>query len=103
MNPFTTEHPLASKSSWFDAREHPKLSFICRTFVLALIFTPFGLVRLYHYAIRDIGAEPNPFPEPSWILFWGTVIAFVFSLLCAFPVVYLRRLAARKWRMRGGA
>jgi hypothetical protein len=103
MNPFTTEHPLTPKSSWFDAREHPKLSFVCRAVVLALVLTPFVLLRLYYYAISDIGAEPNPFPEPCWILFWGTVIAFVFSLLGAFPVVFLCRLATGKWRLRYGA
>ena len=71
MNIFTTEHPMASQSSWFDTKEHPRLSFICRTFVLAMILAPFVFVRLYYYAISDIGAEPKPFPQPWWCFFMG--------------------------------
>ena len=95
MNPFTTDHPLASKSSWFDSREHPKLSFLCSTLVLALVFALVVLVALYYYSVSDIGAEANPFPHPWWALFWGSVIAFVLSLVCAFPIVLLFRLFAR--------
>jgi len=80
MNPFTADHPLASKSSWFDTREHQVLSFVCSTSVVALILTPFVLHHLYGYAIRDVGAEPNPFLESwwalCWALFWGGLIAF---------------------------
>ena len=80
MNPFTTDHPLAPKSSWLDAREHPRLSFLCSTVLLALIFAPFILVRLYYYAISDIGAEPTPFPDPWWALLCGGIIAFLLSV-----------------------
>lgn len=100
MNPFTTDHPLSPKTSWFDTREHPTLSFVCSTFVLALILTPFVLYRLYLYAISDIGAEPNPFPQPWWALFWGGLIAFVLSTVAAFPVLLLFRLFSRRWRKR---
>jgi hypothetical protein len=101
MNPFTTDHPLASsKPSWFDSREHPRLSFISNTAVLGLILTPFVLYRLYIYTVSDIGAEPNPFPEPWRALFAGTLIAFAFSVLCAIPVVSLYRFISRKRRMR---
>ena len=58
MSPFTTEHPLAPKSSWLDAREHPRLSFLCSTVLLALVLAPFILVRLYYYAISDLW-RPN--------------------------------------------
>lgn len=98
MNPFTTDHPLASKTSWFDKREHSALSFVCGVFVLALILMPFVLYRLYLYAISDIGAEPNPFPQPWWALFWGCVIAFVLSAVCALPVAFVYRLFARRLR-----
>jgi ABC-type Fe3+ transport system permease subunit len=97
MNPFTTDHPLASKSSWFDTQGHPTLSFVCSTFVLALILTPFVLHRLYDYAISDIGAEANLFPQPWWALFCGLVIAFVLSVVGALPVVLVYRLFARRW------
>ena len=103
MNVFTTDHPLASQSSWFDTRAHPLLSFVCNTVVLALILTPLVLVRLYYYAISDIGAEPNPFPEPWKALFMGSVLAFAVSLVGAFPVVLLYRLFARKWRAQNTA
>lgn len=101
MNPFTTDHPLASKSSWFDAHEHPTLSFLCSTLVLALVLAPLVLVSLYYYSVSDIGAEPNPFPQPWWALFWGSVMAFVLSLACAFPIVSLRRLFTRRRRYGG--
>jgi hypothetical protein len=63
MNVFTTGYPLTSQPSWFDACAHPFLSFVSNAFVSALILTPLVLVRLYHYAISDIGAEPNLFPD----------------------------------------
>lgn len=100
MNPFTTDHPLAAKSSWFDTREHPVLSFVCSALVLGLILTPVVLVRLYYGAISDIGAEPNPFPQPWWALFWGVLIAFVLSLFVALPAVLLLRLLLRRGRRR---
>jgi hypothetical protein len=100
MNPFTTDHPLDTQTSWFDTKQHPLLSFVCSTFGLALILTPLVLVRLYYYAISDIGAEPNPFPEPWWGLFMGSVVAFVLSVICAFPFVLVFRLFARRWRRR---
>jgi hypothetical protein len=88
MNPFTTDHPLVSKASRFGAKERPMLHFLHRTLALTLIFTPFVLVRLYYYAISDIGAEPNPFPKPWWALFWGSVIAFMLSLVVAVPIMF---------------
>ena len=69
-------------------------------FILALILTPFILYRLYLYAISDIGAEPNPFPQPWWALLWGSAIAFVLSLFAALPVVFLFRLFVQRWRRR---
>jgi hypothetical protein len=98
MNPFTTDHPLAPKSSWLDAREHPRRSFLCTTVLLALIFAPFILVRLYQYAVSDIGAEPNPFPDPWRALFWGGTIAFLIGLFTAIPFVCLCRLLMRRRR-----
>jgi hypothetical protein len=95
MNPFTTDHPLASKTSWFDTREHPALSFVCNSFVLALILTPFLLYRLYLFAISDIGAD-DPGPLFSWALFPGSVVVFVLSLFAAFPLVLLSRLLSKK-------
>jgi len=103
MNLFATEHPMASQSSWFDTRAHPRLSFVCSTFVLALIIAPLVLVRLYYYAISDIGAEPNPFPEPWWCFFVGSLLALALGVVCAFLVVLASRLAARGWRKPNAA
>ena len=102
MNPFTTDHPLASRSSWLDTREHPRLSFLCSTVLVALVLAPIALLRLYYYAISDIGAEPNPFPQPWWALFWGSVIAFLFGVCGAIPIVWVGRVLLRAWRRQHG-
>ncbi len=102
MNPFTTDHPLATQSSCFDSREHPRLSLICSTVLVALVIAPFVLVRLHYYVVSDIGAEPNPFPEPWWALFWGSVIAFLFGVCGAIPIVWVYRLLLRAFRRHQG-
>jgi hypothetical protein len=100
MNIFTTEHPLDSVPSWFDTKEHPLLSFVCSVLVLALMLAPLVLVRLILYAFSDIGAEPNPFPDPVAALLVGSVLAFALSLVCAIPVVLAYRLLTQTWRRR---
>lgn len=103
MNIFTTEHPLTSQPSWFDTKEHPFLSFVCSVFVLALVFTPLILFGLYSYAISDIGAEPNPFPDPWLALAVGSIYSFTISLVGASLVVLAYRMLARSWRSRHAA
>jgi hypothetical protein len=98
VNPFTIDHPLTAKSWDFNFRKHPLLSHVVAGFALALILTPFVLVRLYYWFISDIGCEPDPFPEPWRALFLGGAIAFVFSCLIAFPAVILVQWLVRKWR-----
>jgi hypothetical protein len=66
--------------------------------VLALVVTPLILVRLYYYAISDIGAEPTPFPQPWLALLVGSALAFVASLFPSTLVVLLYRLTARRLR-----
>ena len=97
MNIFTTDHPMASQSSWSDAKEHPVLSFFCRVFLLGLILTPVVIWRLYAYFTSDIGAD-NPFPDPWRALAWMITLAFAISLVCAFPFVLLYRMFARCWK-----
>ncbi len=63
---------------------------------MALIFTPLILSGLYFYLISDIGAEPNPFPDPWFDLVIGIVVSFVIGLICASLVVLTYRLLARK-------
>ena len=96
MNPFKTDHPLSSKVG---VQVHPTISFFFRTLTLALILTPFVLIRLYYYAIGDIGAEPNPFPRPWWALFWGIVIAFVISSVVAILIASMCRIFARRFSL----
>lgn len=100
MNIFTTEHPLDCVPSWHDTKAHPLLSFVCGVLILGLMLTPFVLVRLILYAFGDIGAEPNPFPNPVLALLVGSVLAFASSLVCAVPVVLAYRLLAQTWKRR---
>jgi hypothetical protein len=95
MNIFTTDHSLASQPSWFDAKAHPRLSLICSAFVLALLLTPLALVRLYCYAVSDIGAEPTPFPDPWLALIAGLGLAFGFSIVGASFLLFVFRFVAR--------
>ena len=62
---------------------------------MALIFTPLILVGLYFYFTSDIGAEPNPFPDPWLDLAVGTVLSFVIGLACASLILLTYRLLAR--------
>ena len=92
MNIFETEHPMDSQSSWFDRRKHPKLSFVCSTFLLAAVIAPVILVCLYFWAISDIGAEPNPFPEPLRAFTISVIFAFIVSFVLAALLVLIYRL-----------
>ena len=60
MNIFTTDHPMASRYAWSDAKEHPVLSILCSVLLLAPILTPVVIWRLYVYFTSDIGAEGPP-------------------------------------------
>ena len=101
MDLFTTDNPLTSQPSWFDAKAHPLLSAVCSTAFLALCFTPAILVGLYCYFISDIGAEPNPFPDPWFDLAAGAGLSFIFAILFASVMVMAHRLLARIWTSRG--
>src|SRR5262245_9304225 len=96
MNIFTTEHPLTSQPSWFDTKAHPRLSFVCRAFVLAIAATPIVLIALIHYVMSDLGAETTPSPGPDFsVLVFASVFAFAISLLGAFPIVLIVRMTNR--------
>ena len=92
---FTTDHPLTLQPSWFDRREHPVLSFVCSVLVSTLILTPLILIGLYYYDISDIGAEPDPFPDPLLDFVVGSILSFIISLVCSFFVVLAHRLMTR--------
>lgn len=98
MNPFTTDHPLTAQTSWFDRKEHPRLSFVCATFLLALILTPLWFVRLYIWFVNDIGAEPNPFTESWPTVFWTGFVASIGAIICAVPLVAAHRHCVGRWR-----
>jgi len=97
MNIFATDHPMASQSSWSDAKEHPVLSILCSVFLLGPILTPVVIWRFYVYFTSGIGAD-NPFPNPWPALAWIMLFSFTISLVCAFPLVLLFRLSARWWK-----
>ena len=99
MNPFATDHPLASESSCFDRREHPWLSFICSTLVIAAILAPFILIAVIPAVIDDKGSDPSP--GGRQLLVWGSVVACVIGLGAAVPLVCIGRFVKRWWRMRG--
>lgn len=103
MNPFTAEHPLNSQPSWFDAKEHPVLSFVCSVFFLALSLTPIILAFLYHWVMSDLEGVTTPgpfsFAEIGWFLLVGGGVAFVLSLVCALPAVSVYRFLLRRWRL----
>jgi|SRR5882724_1011851 len=95
INIFTTDHPLTLQPSWFDRREYPVLSFVCSVLVSTLIFTPLILIGLYYYDLSDIGAEPDPFPDPWQDFVFGSILSFVISLVCSFFVILAHRLMTR--------
>ena len=95
MGVFTTDHPMTSQPSWFDVKEHPWLSAVCSAIVLALCFTPAILAGLYLYFINDIGAEPNPFPDPWFDLAVGSGLSFIIAILLAAPLMVSFRLLVR--------
>jgi hypothetical protein len=87
MNVFTTEHPINSQPSFFDARTYPVLSFVWSSLTTALFLVPL-VIGLCVYNVftnaAEIGAEYE-FPD-SWTLFTAQVFAFCFlfaSLLVA--------------------
>ena len=100
MNLFTTEHPLNSQPSWFDAQAHPVLSFVCSVFVLALALAPVVLFGLYRWVMSDLEGVTTPgtfsFAELGRFLLVGGVVAFVLSLVCALPAVSVYRFLLRR-------
>ncbi len=95
MSIFTTDHPLTTQPSWFDARAFPALSFLCTSTLLALAFTPLILAGLYFWLTSDIGAEPRPFPDPWFDFAIGSIFSFVVGFICASFVVTIYRLTKR--------
>jgi hypothetical protein len=95
MNLFTTDHPLTSQPSWFDVKAHPVLSAVCKIMVIAMALTPLILLGLYNYAISDIGAEPEPFPDPWLSLTIGSLVSFIIGLICASTIVAVYRWFTR--------
>ena len=93
MNVFTTDHPLMAQTSWFDAKEHPRLSFVCRVAVLALAFTPFVMFRICDFVMNDVvETTPVEYPEPLWLLVVGGLFAYGASCVISVPLV-----AAYRW------
>ena len=97
MNLFTTDHPMMSQTSWFDAKAHPRLSFVCSLAVLALVFSPVVLFRLCDYVVNDADdTTPGDFPEFWWLMTVGSLFAYGINWVCAVPLVLGYRLLAGK-------
>ena|SRR6266404_2518860 len=81
MNVFSTEHPLTAQPSWFDTREHPLLSYVCRVLVVALILCALfaGLLGFSMFS-----QDSPDVPDPSWT---DSIFA-VAGFLMAFPVFF---------------
>jgi len=101
MNIFTTEHPLTIETPRF-SEKYPVLALFRNAFVFALIIMPGMFVVLYEFAIRDIGAEPTPFPEPWLALIIGLAFAFVLSVVPAVMILVVFRLLSRNFRQLCG-
>jgi hypothetical protein len=97
MNVFTTDHPMMSQTSWFDAKEHPRLSFICSVAVLALALSPFVLFWFCDYVVNDgDNTTPEAAPEGWCVLTLGSLLAYAIGLVCAAPVVWIYRVVMWK-------
>jgi hypothetical protein len=88
MNVFTTDHPMIAQTSWFDEKEHPRLSFVCRVAVVALAFTPFVMFRICEFVMNDV-VETTPVEEPGllWLLVVGGGFAYGVSCAVSVPLV----------------
>jgi len=94
MNPFTTDHPLVSQPSCFDAKAHPWLSFIFRTFVSTLLITPLIFGCLVYYAFGDDAQSADESVWPESLSDFAIVLAiiFIFSFICSFLLLLTWRL-----------
>jgi threonine/homoserine/homoserine lactone efflux protein len=96
MNPFTTDHPLASQPSWFDTKAHPMMSFFCSGLVLApvlfLVLCGWVLLPGLVDEMLDDDGIVTVFPDSLGDLLGGMALVWVFSLFCAFLLVSSQRL-----------
>ena len=89
MNVFTTDHPMASQPSCFDAQKYPWASFFYRILVVALLLLPL----LTGFVLYSIGNDDAVTPEDSPDSVLGFMSAvFTLSLLLAFGIVSAYRL-----------
>jgi len=103
MNIFSTDHPMVSQPSCFDAKAYPWRSFFCNVVVLALIFTPllYGCA-VYSAVSDDVQCTDDPRLQMffgSWAIFGSSVcVTFAFCFVCAVLTVSVYRLLA--WYFR---
>jgi hypothetical protein len=97
MNVFTTDHPLTSQPSYFDAKAHPRLSFIFQTFVSAVLITPLIFGCLVYYAVSE-DAQSTDETDWAWSLSDLAIILaliFIFSFIFSFLLLLTWRLIKR--------
>ena len=97
MNVYTTDHPMASQSSCFDAKEYPWRSFFCSIVVLALVLLPL-LAGLALYLIASDEMFTQEDLPPSVIEFIATI--FAWCLFLALGCVSVYRLLAWHFQTR---
>ena len=99
MNVFTTDHPMMRQTSWFDAKEHPRLSFVCRVAVVALALTPFVMFRICDFVMNDVQeTTPMEYPGALWLLAVGGLFAYGISCVVSVPLV-----GAYRWLRNEGS
>lgn len=104
MNPFTTEHPLNSRPSWFDAKAHPSRALAGRGLALALGLTPFTLYGLFYWVVEAEDGVTTPETltlAGLWrFLMVGGAFAFVCSVAIAFLTMGVWRFVKCQWQRR---
>lgn len=98
MNVFTTDHPMVSQPSCFDARAHPWSSYFWSVVVLAGILTPFLYGFVLYSDMHDafeIGSETAPFPTSLTEFAAGAGASFLCCLMLAVVLVSVYRLLRR--------
>jgi len=98
MNPFCAEHPLASQTSYFDRKAHPRLSWVCAVVVTAAFLAPmvfFVDLGLDAEWAAEVGSETSPFALSLADAVIEIAGAFIVCLIPAMLLVAIYRFVRR--------
>ena len=99
MNVFSTDHPLASQPSWFDAKTFPVRSWLLSAVVLAAVGAPILLGLVIYSDLSEafqIDTTPAPFPQSldDWL---GAITgSFILCLVAALILIAVARVIHRR-------